>query len=204
MNYYTLRIISFILLLLVLLIMFRFVIREKINNEKTYNKIKIIAISIILLVCCYFPYESTIIKFDTAEQSFHYYFPSGRIIKEYEKGSDTYLLYADSGHKGVMYYKKTTNGWTFTKGKIISKTYNKYLITINEISSKGISGIIISYPVYDDEDLINDSLDNKFEKITQKDNLNGATFDTIFTTVDQLLNDKYTIYFGKQEYKPLN
>lgn len=117
MNYYTLRIISFILLLLVLLILFRFVIREKINNEKTYNK---------------------------------------------------------------------------------------YLITINEISSKGISGIIISYPVYDGENLINDSLDNKFEKITQKDNLNGATFDTIFTTFDQLLDDKYTIYFGKQEYKPLN
>ena len=54
------------------------------------------------------------------------------------------------------------------------------------------------------ETKINDSLDNKFEKITQKDNLNGATFDTIFTTVDQLLDDKYTIYFGKQEYKPLN
>ena len=204
MNYYTLRIITFVLLLLILLVLIKFILKKKINNEKKYNRIKIIVLSIMLFISWYFPYEKTFIKFDTVESSFSYYFPSGRIIKEHEKGSDTYLLYADSGHKGFMYYEKTTNGWTFTKGKIISKTYNKYLITINEISSKDISGIIISYPVYDDEDLINDSLDNKFEKITQKDNLNGATFDTIFTTVDQLLDDKYTIYFGKQEYKPLN
>lgn len=203
MNYYTLRIISFVLLLIVLLILFNFVIRKKINNEKTYNRIKIITLSIILLVCWYFPYESTIIKFDTAEQSFHYYFPRGKIIKEYEKGSDIYLLYADSGHKGFMYYEKTKNGWAFTKGKIVSKTYNKYLITINEVSSKNISGIIISYPNTDEEVLIKDSLDNKFEKMSQQDIFKTTTFDTLYTMVNQQLDDDYTIYFEELEYKPL-
>lgn len=103
-----------------------------------------------------------------------------------------------------MYYEKITNGWTFTKGKTISKTYNKYLITINEIPSKGISGIIISYPVDDNEEnLIKDSLGNKFEKMSQQDILKTTTFDTIFTTVDQLLDDNYTLYFGDKEYKPM-
>ena len=171
--------------------------------RKKYNRIKIIVLSIILVINWYFPYEKTIIKFDTVESSFSYYFPSGRIIREYEKDNDTYLLYADSGHKGFMYYEKIANGWTFTKGKIISKTYNKYLITINKIPSKAISGIIISYPVSEDEDVVSDSLDNNFEKITQKDSLNSSTFDTIFTTINQLLDNNYTIYFGEQEYKPL-
>lgn len=203
MNYYTLRIISFILLLLVLLILFRFVIRKKINNEKTYNRIKIITLSIILLVCWYFPYESTIIKFDTAEQSFHYYFPRGKIIKEYTIDKNKYILYSDSGSENFICYEFLNNNWIFLKSKTITKTYNKYLITINEVSSKNISGIIISYPNTDEEVLIKDSLDNKFEKMSQQDIFETTTFDTLYTMVNQQLDDDYTIYFEELEYKPL-
>ena len=107
MNYYTLRIITFVLLLLILLVLIKFILKKKINNEKKYNRIKIIVLSIMLFISWYFPYEKTFIKFDTVESSFSYYFPSGRIIKEHEKGSE----YLPEKHNAGIFASQ--NGYIF-------------------------------------------------------------------------------------------
>lgn len=203
MNFYTFRTLITILIFIIVVLIYKFFIKKKSKNT---NRIKVLILLIIYIIIWEFPFERFIMKFDTVEDAFNYYFPSDKIIKQYVYDDYAYVLCGKSNT--FNYYVKSNSSWGFDNpfkrgyGKL--KTINGYFIQINEIKGKNVTGIAVIYPNFINNDVVvNDSLSSSFDKVVYDKDKEYVTYAYI-AIIDAKLDNNYTLNINGQDYKVLD
>lgn len=201
-NYYTIRIALTVLISIILIILFKFVLKK---NTKKVKIIKLLIVVILYVAIWNIPFEKWLIKFENVEDAFEYHYPKGKIIKKYIYDDYAYIFYSNDGPVNFIYYIKN-NGWKFdndfTMGNGRLKVFDGYSILINEIKGKGIVGIAIVYPeIINKNASITDSLSTSFDRIIYNDGSNWTMYAHI-AIINGMIDNDYTLNINGKEYKP--
>ncbi len=212
MNYYVTR----FLILAILIVMFYLVTKYlfKMKYEKRKLTIKeSLFIVIIGIIIWTIPYESIInIHFRTVNGLFKYYHPFGRIIKNYEYKDYTYVLYYDDESIDLIYYlKDSKNRWFLEKQSNVNiKTYDQVTIITNEIPSKNVIAIFVTYIDQDKKIKISDSISSEFDTVDNVDPILKKVpklkdfIDDPFVRKVAIIEkkDDYKLFLDEKEYIP--
>ena len=208
MNYYIMKIIRFILVVICLVIVGiinGLFVKKK---SKNINRINWLIVLIIYIGIFAFPFES-FIKHRTIEDSFHYTYPTYKIREEYVYEDCAYILYSHNGENGFAYFVKENNYWNMIKNQNIqTKTYNSFTIVTykNESynnSCRNKAGIsVISTPSVSGNINVTDSQSSNFITIVMEDKLvSSNTFVSNLAIIDDV-NEDYTVFLDNNEFKP--
>lgn len=199
MNYYTIRMIIFIIILLICCVKFK-------NAKKSLITQKRIIILLILVSYLIFliPIETLFLKFKNPENYYHYFNPTGKIIKEYDYEDYSYILSHNRGKNFFGYYLKKNNTWYHRKQKMKVINYKQCIITINSINEKSVYGFYIVCPYnFVKNKNIGDSINTKFDVFYDTDKLTNKTeFISYIGIITKKIDENYTIYLGGYEFKP--
>ena len=203
MNYYSLRIILCIILLIVY-----FAIILILKNKKVI-KIETKFLILIYLMLCNFvyflPYEK-FIKYSTIEDSYKYYYPTGSIINKYTYNNNTYVICSTNDDILVLDYKNSNDNWTFS---VLEKKYSNELdyIIANFKTEYPDINIIVIMTTQSEREIeynINDSISSKFDINVTKlpDEYGDNCFVTYTAILKQKISDDYIVSLGENEIIP--
>ena len=161
MNYIILRVILYVLFIFIYVIISKKIIKGK--NLKFLLGIFLIVISVLAYM---FPIEKYIIKFDTCEKAFKYYFPGNEFIKKYEYDKYAFVIYKDSNSQNIMYFSKDNGSYEinnlFFKNKATSQIFlnNGASVFYTKVANSDAFALEVLY-TSKKKDVLTDSLSSK-------------------------------------------
>lgn len=193
-NYYTVRIITIILIFSLIFLMNKYLVKNK--NKKNQVIIWIIVV-VSYIAINIFPFEK-FINFNDIEMIFKYYHPNGKIIKVSEGSDYAYIYFLEKGQTNFIYYIKKDK-WImdndFYRGQGKLKKYDYCTIFTNKIIDKDITAIVID--CLNDGNVISDSLSTNFDRFKYNE------YQYIYMgIIDTKVSSNYTLNVNENEYKP--
>lgn len=172
------------------------------NRGKQTNKISWLIILISYIIINIFPFEN-FIRFDTVDNVFNYYYPTGKIIKKYEYQDYAYIYFSLQGEEKFIYYINS-NGWKFDnlkkRGQGKSKIFNNNFVTINKIFEKDVTGIVVELNFENQKGLVLDSLSTNFDEFVLDSNKQYPRYIYI-AIIEKKLPDDYVITINGENYE---
>lgn len=194
--------------LIIIVLYFLVIISSRQLIKKTTKKTNVLLCIIYLFIWIIVPKipVHNLFRFDTPVKAYKYYYPSAKILKEYNFGDYSFII--AGGDKKILPLNaciKKGDSWYFSK---TTKTiYNpkkpkKYFLQINQKVQKNITAIAIDYHESLGEKLnVIDSIGSIFETFTYK----TSPFDKFYihiAIIDQELDEDYVLTVDGEDYKP--
>lgn len=199
MNYYTIRIIITIIILIILGLTSRYVIK---NTSKKARIIPAIIAYLVISLVWAIMFERNFIKFDNVEDALKYNFPNSKIIMKDVKEDYAYILFTNKNSQTLMHYVTKDNKWQVDNeyGQNKLKNLDNYTVLINKVKNRNIFMISIFYSelLNDKEVIVTDSLNNEFEIINYLQNKNKMF--AIVKVIEEDITKGYSITIDGKEY----
>ena len=191
----------------------------KLFKNKNKKKRLLYSISLSIIVVFFGANISDIVQtknidFNNVEDSFNYSFPRANIIKKIEFPGCAYIVYEEEGenfnHYDLVHYVKKNDIWSFVDPEISKQTKQNYYsevkfagksydvkslnIYYNKINECGKTLIMLDYNLDLPTEMISDSYNSKFEKISVRKSY------LYFIVLDKLIDESYKIKITDEEY----
>lgn len=201
MNYYTIRVILTIIVLIAYALSSVLVFKKQV---KTIRIITIIVTFLIILCTWNIKFEYLYMKFDGAETAFKYGFPKVEILKKEINDDYAYFLFTKNGNTILRHLVKNNSGWSYEteySGQSNLKNFNGYVTLINKVENKNIYIICVLYPeILNKNVLISDSLNSDFETIEYSEEKKVKQY-AIIAKIEKNIKTGYSIIINNNEFK---
>lgn len=199
MNYYTLRIMILVILIIIYIIIDRLLIKK---YSKNINRIKFFILLILYIFVWSIPYEKSFMKFTKTDQIFSYYFPYEKKSVTYEFDDYVYVFYSKYSSETFFIRKNGYLTYEKNQSQVIWKRYEKYVILITKIKFNNAVCINIIYPIDVGKTAeISDSLSSNFDSYNEEFTKNMMITYKV-AILNKKIDDNYTLYFDGEAYKP--
>ena len=196
MNYYLIRVLLFVaVILLIIVSMFVFSIIWRLLKPSESTKIKtgkilfVIYSILIVSTLCFILYSEFDKKllFNSIDESVHYSYPSKKILNKYEMSNSAFVLLYSDKWSDVIEVQKQGDKWRYIVKETESYKKNKF--------NNDLGYYIVMKSNYSDEYLIRFYfLKEKYDSVNFKDNFDSVLIDSALNNVKE---SKYSFYVLK-------
>ncbi len=146
MNYYSWRILTYLIMIVISLLIYKKIVKHNLKKAKIiYLIVMLTALFLLLMI----PFESQIIKFDNLAEAFKYRYPCQKIIEKIETDDYAFITYGND-EKNAHYtsYIKDNGEWILTSPSMSNKKikfFEDTTIILIEIKKIKVAFIKINY-----------------------------------------------------------